>query len=58
MEAKDPVCNMTIEDKDAFGTSEYMGKIYYFCSEACKVRFEKDPGRYLTAGGHFIPPEK
>ncbi|MHB8772781.1 MAG: YHS domain-containing protein [Syntrophales bacterium] len=58
MEVTDPVCKMAIEDKDAVGTSEYMGKTYYFCSDACKERFEKDPLRYLIAGGYFIPPEE
>jgi hypothetical protein len=32
----DPVCGMTIEEKDVFGTSPYKGAIYYFCSKECK----------------------
>ena len=40
---KDPVCGMTIEDKDAVATSDYQGKRYYFCSQACKADFAKNP---------------
>lgn len=31
--------------------AEYRGKTYYFCSEECRVLFEKNPGRYVKAGG-------
>ena len=27
------------------------GKTYYFCSEACRAAFEREPGVYLSAGG-------
>jgi len=43
----DPVCGMTIEDKDAAGVSEYKGKKYYFCSMPCKEDFDKDPKKYV-----------
>jgi Cu+-exporting ATPase len=43
----DPVCKMTIEDKDAVGTSLYKGTTYYFCSEVCKEDFDKNPESYL-----------
>lgn len=33
---------MTIEDRDAVGTSRYKGN-NYFCSRPCKVDFDKDP---------------
>jgi Cu+-exporting ATPase len=45
--ATDPVCNMSIETKDAAGKSEYKGKTYYFCSTDCKKKFDKDPGKYV-----------
>ncbi len=44
--AKDPVCGMEIEEKKAAGTIDYKGKTYYFCSPACKAKFEKTPGQY------------
>src|SRR4030066_160016 len=47
MQVVDPVCKMTIEDKDAVGTSTYKGTTYYFCSMPCKEDFEKNPESYL-----------
>ena len=47
MKVTDPVCGMTIEDKDAVGTSEYKGITYYFCSPVCKENFDKDPEVFL-----------
>jgi Cu+-exporting ATPase len=38
---------MIIEDTDAVATSEYKGTIYYFCSEPCKEKFDKDSEAYL-----------
>jgi len=46
---KDPVCGMDVEESaviPAGGMIEYRGKKYYFCSDACKQEFEKDPQRY------------
>jgi Cu+-exporting ATPase len=42
----DPVCRMTIDDSEAVATSAYKGKRYYFCSQACREDFDKDPGSY------------
>jgi len=47
MKVIDPVCNMTIEDENAAGVSEYNGKTYYFCSTHCKGKFDKDPEAYV-----------
>ena len=47
MKVTDPVCKMTIEDKEAAATSTYKGTTYYFCSKPCKEDFDKDPVRYL-----------
>lgn len=43
---KDPVCGMQIDESDATGTSEHHGKTYYFCSPACKQKFDESPERY------------
>jgi YHS domain-containing protein len=43
---KDPVCSMTIEEKDAAGTSTHKGTTYYFCSTHCKEKFDKEPEKY------------
>lgn len=43
----DPVCKMSVDKKTAAATFEYQGKTYYFCSQACKNLFEKNPDKYL-----------
>lgn len=45
---KDPVCNMNVDEKKAAATSEYKGKIYYFCAKICKERFDRDPEKYIS----------
>ena len=47
MKITDPVCKMTIEEKDAFATSSYKGKTYHFCSDHCKESFDSNPESYL-----------
>lgn len=42
----DPVCGMKIQEADAFGTANYEGRRYFFCSRTCLEKFEADPGRY------------
>lgn len=49
--AKDPVCNMTVDENKAAATSVYKGKTYYFCTQACKEKFEKQPEKYLSEEG-------
>lgn len=46
--AKDPVCNMTVDETKAI-QAEHGGQTYYFCAQVCKERFLADPGRYLDA---------
>lgn len=43
----DPVCKMEIGEDTAEAKIEYKGRTYYFCSEACKESFEKNPERFL-----------
>ncbi|MEK6581110.1 MAG: heavy metal-binding domain-containing protein, partial [Nitrospirota bacterium] len=47
MEVTDPVCKMTIEDKDAVATSTYKGNTYFFCSKPCKEDFDKNPETFI-----------
>jgi YHS domain-containing protein len=42
-----PVCGMRIDSDEAAGTLEYEGKMYYFCSHACRDAFEADPTSYM-----------
>ncbi len=48
MKVTDPVCKMTIDDKDAVATSLFKGATYYFCSESCKENFDKDPEAFVS----------
>ena len=43
---RDPVCGMQIEMQRAAGTAEKAGKTYYFCSPACKEKFEEHPKQF------------
>ena len=44
---KDPVCGMDVDPVKAAGKSEHKGKVYYFCSEHCKKRFDANPEAIL-----------
>ena len=46
--AKDPVCNMDVDEKNAADTSVYKGKTYYFCAKGCKEKFDKDPEKFVA----------
>ncbi len=45
--AKDPVCGMDVDEKQAAARSEYQGKTYYFCAPGCKKTFDKDPQKFV-----------
>jgi len=45
--AKDPVCNMNVDEKKAADTSVYKGKTYYFCAKGCKEKFDNNPERFI-----------
>jgi YHS domain-containing protein len=50
MPARDPVCGMQVstgQAKSAGLLSEHEGKVYHFCTEACRSRFQKHPERYV-----------
>ncbi len=42
----DPVCALQIDPLDAAGYSEFEDKVYYFCSDACKKKFDLAPADY------------
>ena len=48
--AKDPVCNMNVDEKKAAATSVYKGKTYYFCAKGCKEKFDKEPEKIVGKG--------
>ena len=43
----DPVCGMDVDPETAIYKSEYLGKMYYFCSSGCKRDFDKEPHKYV-----------
>jgi YHS domain-containing protein len=49
MKVTDPVCGMQINPERAVATLVYEGVEYWFCTEACKRRFEQDPPKYARA---------
>ena len=44
---KDPVCGMPVEETTEF-LSDRVGTRFYFCSAACKGKFEQNPEKYLA----------
>ena len=53
----DPVCGMKVDENKARAagkTSEYSGRNYYFCSDECKTKFDKDPEKFAGK----LPAEK
>jgi Uncharacterized conserved protein len=45
--AVDPVCKMNVNEKTAKFKSEFKGKTYYFCAQACKKSFDEAPEKYM-----------
>lgn len=45
-QAVDPVCGMTVSAADDTPQAVYAGKIYYFCGDADREKFQRDPARY------------
>ncbi len=43
----DPVCGMQLEPSKATAESNYQGRTYYFCSQEDKMKFDKDPQKYV-----------
>ena len=44
---KDIVCGMQVAPATAAGSSQYAGKTYYFCSTACKAKFDANPRQFV-----------
>ena len=45
--AKDPVCNMNVDESKATIKAEHDGQMYYFCAQGCKNRCLANPDQYL-----------
>jgi YHS domain-containing protein len=44
--AIDPVCFAIVDDDSARFTSTYKNRMYYFCTNYCKMKFDKNPKKY------------
>jgi len=44
----DPVCGMRVDPKRAAARADFEGATYYFCSDACRERFEMSPDDYVA----------
>jgi len=42
-----PVSGEVVKKSEAKASYEYKGKMYYFCCEACKEKFVKEPEKYI-----------
>ncbi len=47
---QDPVCGMDVQPEQAAGQSEFQGKTYYFCCDACKAKFDREPEKFAGSG--------
>lgn len=47
--ARDPICGMNVDEKNAEHRTEYQGNTYYFCSLDCKAQFDEDPEEYKVS---------
>ena len=45
--AKDPVCHMDVDPKNAAAQSKHQGQTYYFCAVNCKNKFDQNPQQYV-----------
>src|SRR5664279_3853395 len=50
--AKDPVCGMDVDPARTRYSTVHQGKSYLFCSASCLEKFRREPGKYLSGGGH------
>jgi xanthine dehydrogenase accessory factor len=43
-----PVCGVPVDKHSPKHIIEYQGEKVYFCCDGCKVKFEAEPGKYMT----------
>ncbi len=48
---RDPVCGMELNEENTAERSEHMGRIFYFCSEQGRNKFDENPNQYAGAAG-------
>jgi YHS domain-containing protein len=55
MTQKDPVCDMTVDEKKAQHVSEVNGQKIYLCSAACKSQFDQNSSKYRYRATTLVP---
>ena len=53
----DPVCGMNVVTADA-KSSVFDGRVHYFCSTACRDRFEANPTAFVRSVGTAAQPKE
>ena len=43
----DPICGMTVDPATCGHSSEYNGRVYYFCCAGCKQEFDERPEAHI-----------
>ena len=56
-EATDPVCGMNVQTTQA-KSAAYEGHVYYFCSPACREKFEAAPATCVKPGVAGLAEQK
>lgn len=46
---RDPVCGMTVDPTIGKPTATHNGRLFHFCSNGCRTKFEASPESYLKA---------
>lgn len=46
---RDPVCGMTVDTDAGKSSLAYEGRVYHFCCDGCRKKFEAAPQDYLTS---------
>jgi xanthine dehydrogenase accessory factor len=52
-----PVCGVPVDKHNPKHVIEYKEEKVYFCCDGCKVKFEKDPEKYMKAREMGLAPE-
>ena len=52
-----PVCGVPVDINNPKHIIEYGEEKVYFCCDGCKIKFEKDPDKYIKAREMGLPPE-
>jgi Cu+-exporting ATPase len=49
--ARDPVCGVSLDASASKRKSTYCDHDYFFCSDACREKFQTNPAGFSKAGG-------